>query len=145
MKISVVIPTYNRPDALHRCLNALLDQIGDLSYEIIVVNDGSTVSYDKVIENVQSITSSIPIAFYEQENSGPAKARNYGVEMAEGDYIAFTDDDCAPHPNWLMSFMAHAKEGVVLGGHTINAYRDNLYSEASQVLVHFIYAFFKDN
>lgn len=144
MKISVVIPTYNRPEALHKCLNALFDQKGNLSYEIIVVNDGSTVSYDKVIENVKSNISSIPIAFYSQENSGPAKARNYGVEMAQGDYIAFTDDDCAPHPNWLISFMAHAKEGIVLGGHTINAHRDNLYSEASQLLVHFIYAFFKD-
>ena len=41
----------------------------------------------------QYILASIPIAFYSQENSGPAKARNYGVEMAKGDYIAFTDDD----------------------------------------------------
>ena len=145
MKISVVIPTYDRPEALRSCLNALLHQNGNLSYEIIVVNDGSTVSYDEVIEYVKSIKSSIPIGFYSQENSGPAKARNYGVEMAQGDYIAFTDDDCAPHPNWLTSFMSHAKEDLVLGGHTINAYRDNLYSEASQLLVHFIYAFFKDH
>ena len=144
MKISVVIPTFNRPEALHRCINALLHQEGNLSYEIIVVNDGSTVSYRKVMHDIEAIRTSIPIAFYTQENSGPAKARNYGVEIAQADYIAFTDDDCTPHSNWLMNFMAHAKEDVVLGGHTINAYRDNLYSEASQLLVHFIYAFYMD-
>ena len=144
MKISVVIPTYNRPEALHRCLKALLCQEGNFPYEIIVVNDGSTVSYDDVMRDVKAINSSIHVAFYSQENSGPAKARNYGVEMAQGDYIAFTDDDCAPHSNWLANLIVHAKEDVVLGGHTINAYRSNLYSEASQLLVHFIYAFFKD-
>ena len=104
-----------------------------------MVNDGSTVSYDAVMRDVKASNSPIQVAFYSQENSGPAKARNYGVEVAQGDYIAFTDDDCAPHSNWLANFMVHAKEDVVLGGHTINAYRDNLYSEASQLLVHFIH------
>jgi glycosyltransferase involved in cell wall biosynthesis len=71
-RISVVVPTRDRPDLLQRCLAALEKQT--VPIEIVVVEDA--------------------------EGRGPAWARNEGVRRARGEVICFTDDDCAPFPNW---------------------------------------------
>jgi glycosyltransferase involved in cell wall biosynthesis len=71
-RISVVVPTRDRPELLQRCLVALEKQT--VPVEIVVVEDA--------------------------EGRGPAWARNEGVRRAQGRVICFTDDDCAPFPNW---------------------------------------------
>ncbi len=105
MKISVVIPTYNRPELLMRCINALKDQIFSKDeYEIIVVSDGPDVKTASIIEKLSP--ENIPLLKFHQlqEKAGPAAARNFGWKMAHSQLVAFTDDDCIPDPKWLLSF-----------------------------------------
>lgn len=122
-RISVVVPTFKRPDFLHRCLSALTMQDLDPSnYEIIVVDDAACEStrlqVDQWIARIQSRKScacSIPTIRYlpVTGSHGPAAARNLGWHAARGDIIAFTDDDCIPTPGWLSGGLAAFSDGIV--------------------------------
>jgi glycosyltransferase involved in cell wall biosynthesis len=95
VSVSVIIPTWNGAGRIDRCLAALDNQNFDRSFEIIVVNDGST-------DGTLDIVARYPRArVITQPNAGPAAARNRGAREALGDIIVFTDDDCEPFPNWL--------------------------------------------
>lgn len=89
--ISVVIPAYNAEAIIEKALNSVLEQSVRVD-EILVINDGST---DGTAEKIEQIKKDfpIPIVSVDQTNSGPSKARNHGVKMAKGDYIAFLDSD----------------------------------------------------
>jgi len=139
--ISVIIPTYGRPKQLTRCLESLVKQSLKEPWEIIVVDDGSDLDLTSIID---CINTSIPIRLYKQINSGPAKARNKGAELARGKYLVFTDDDCKPIPNWLENHFLNLNEGVMTGGQTINGIEKNIYCATSQVLLDFLYLFLKD-
>lgn len=96
--ISVIIPTYQRPDLLRRCLHALANQsFSKENYEVIVVSDGPDEITRQTVEQFfkQFIFLSTP------EKKGPAAARNYGWKYASGILIAFTDDDTIPNADWL--------------------------------------------
>ncbi len=85
--ISIIIPTYNVSRFIDQTLESIFDQ--DVTgYEIIVVDDGSTDSTQSVLETYKE-----RISYYCQENRGPAAARNVGIKMAKGKYIAFQDGD----------------------------------------------------
>jgi glycosyltransferase involved in cell wall biosynthesis len=103
-EISVVIPTYRRPDLLQRCLAPLLKQTLDpLLYEIIVVDDGQTEDTRALVENLAAATQGRPRLRYlrPEGTRGPAAARNRGWRAAMGEVVAFTDDDTQPHEDWL--------------------------------------------
>jgi len=87
MKISAVIPTYNSADFIAEAITSILKQSIPV-YEIIVVDDGSS---DNTLAVVQGLSGTI--RYHKQENRGPASARNQGIKMAEGDWIAFLDAD----------------------------------------------------
>lgn len=140
--ISVVIPTYNRPKSLKKCLEALLKQDMQVDWEIIVIDDGSEADLKTIID---SLNHEGRIQYHKQLNQGPATARNKGVSMAKGEFIAFIDDDCMPQKEWLQEHLNMSQEGVIVGGKTINSYRNNLLSESSQVLIDFLYLFFKNS
>jgi GT2 family glycosyltransferase len=79
-----------------------------------------------------------------QDNAGPAAARNAGAARARFDYLAFTDDDCVPHAQWL-SGLASAFEDTpdaVLGGQVVNGLADTPCSEASHQLVEYVVDYF---
>ncbi len=140
---SIVIPTYNRPRQLAACLASLqqLDYPRD-RFEVVIVDDGSHVDLSSV---VSSGKGDLDVRLLSQKNAGPGAARNYGVAQAKGDYIAFTDDDCMPQPDWLSSIAAHLTRSpsALVGGHTLNALTDNPYSSASQQLIDYLYAYFR--
>lgn len=96
---SIVIPTYNRPERLAKCLGAIakLDYPRD-RFEVIVVDDGSDTPLDLIVRPFQEQLS---LTLIRQPNGGPAKARNTGVANAKGQFLTFTDDDCTPDSNWL--------------------------------------------
>ena len=95
MNLSVVVPTYNRSDLLGRALSGLLDQTASPdSYEIVVVDDGSTDATPEAVARVGAPEGRL--RYFRQENKGPAAARNLGVREARGDIILFTGDDCLP-------------------------------------------------
>ena len=87
MKISVIIPTFNRLDLLKRAIDSVLNQ-SIKPYDIIVVDDGST---DSTSEMIQQKYKSINLI--QQKNSGVSAARNNGIKNAQGDWIALLDSD----------------------------------------------------
>lgn len=98
MDVSVIIPVYNTEKYLQDCINSVLAQTG-VSLEIILVNDGSTDSspcicdkYAKRHDNIRAIHI---------KNSGPATAKNEGLKLAHGNYIALTDSDDKMEPMML--------------------------------------------
>jgi GT2 family glycosyltransferase len=95
MDFSVVIPTYNRLDMLLRVLDALQKQVDAPSFETIVINDGSKDDTDRVLRGRNGII------YRAQENSGPGRARNYGVTLAKGRFVIFIGDDTVPEPRFL--------------------------------------------
>ena len=144
LEFSIIIPTYNRPESLRQCLQSItqIDYPCDC-FEVIVVDDGSTVSLDKVIAPFQA---TITLKLITQSNAGPGKARNTGAKAAKGIILAFTDDDCQPASNWLRALASYFRGDVQLaglpmaiGGHTQNLLTQNVYSQASQSLVDYIY------
>lgn len=90
MLISIVIPTYNRVKYLLECVNSILKQ-SHTEFEVIIISDGST---DNSKEEIAKLNDS-RIKFIELDrNYGyPARARNEGIKLSKGDYIAFCDDD----------------------------------------------------
>lgn len=106
MKISVIIPTYQRPQLLLRCVQALMHQVFPKDeYEIIIVSDGPDEKTKQAL--LQAIPTQGPIVRFHSlsKKNGPAAARNYGWRMARSNrLIAFTDDDCIPDPKWLLAF-----------------------------------------
>jgi glycosyltransferase involved in cell wall biosynthesis len=104
LDVSVVVPTYNRADQLARVLQSLSTQTtvtasgAPFSFEIVVVSDGSVDHTPEVIESFRQV---LPLQFIEQENGGPAVARNLGVENANGSLIVFIDDDVVAGPTCL--------------------------------------------
>ena len=94
--VSIIVPSYNGAKRLACCLAALDGQKVTFPFEIIVVLDGSTDNSADVIRQFPGVR------MIGQANAGPAAARNRGVQMARGDLIAFTDDDCVPVETWLV-------------------------------------------
>lgn len=137
IKISVIIPTYNRPKLIENCLDALQKQTFE-DYEIIVVDDGGTIDLSFIEEYFSNTT------YIRQKNSGPALARNRGAAMAKGKYLAFLDDDCEPQPDWLEVLYKYAETNYLIGGQTKNKLVKNNYSEASQLIVSFLIDYFKN-
>jgi len=102
IKISVVIPTCQRPELLTRCLKALKKQRFEKKhFEVIVVSDGrDDVTYRCLKSLIKSQYLNIK-HISTPEKKGPAAARNIGWLESKGRLIAFTDDDCIPDVNWL--------------------------------------------
>ena len=92
MKLSIVIPLYNKEKYIDRCLQSLLNQdLSSSEYEIIIVDDGSTDSSCSIARNYTE--KHVNIHLFRQKNGGPGAARNNGLEAAKGDYIYFLDAD----------------------------------------------------
>lgn len=115
VQISVVVPTYQRPQLLEQCLKSLLAQ--DLSadaFEIIIADDGPSAATEALVQQYASRSASRPEIRYIAVTGphGPAAARNRGWRAAGADIIAFTDDDCQPGPRWLSEGLSVVKQGA---------------------------------
>lgn len=87
--LSIIIPVYNAIPLLERCLDSIFRQETIYSYEVILVDDGSI---DNSVEMIKARKES-NIILFQQQNAGPAAARNKGVELAHGRYCAYLDAD----------------------------------------------------
>jgi len=114
MNVTVIICTYNRANLLKRALNSLVKQTFR-DFETIIVDDGTD---DKIAELCNTMKDKLLNLKYISTggNTGSAYARNKGIEIAKGNFILFTDDDCIPAENWVekLSFYL-AKEPVIAG------------------------------
>ena len=104
-KISVIIPTYKRPQLLLQCINALVQQsMASEYFEIIVVSDGYDIETAKAVASIANSRSSQNIyCIHLPVKAGPAAARNFGALHSNSSLLAFTDDDCLPDKDWVSS------------------------------------------
>lgn len=112
-RVSVIVPHYNMPEALMRCLASLKAQAGADAAEIIVVDNGSTVS----LADVQAAHGDV--RFLSETRAGPGLARNTGVAAARAPVLAFIDADCRAEAGWLdaaVSAIEAAGPRGVVGG-----------------------------
>lgn len=144
-QFSIIIPTYNRPSHLTQFLKACvkLDYPRD-RFEIVIVNDGSPTSMESI---TQCFSNQLRIVLIQQCNSGPAVARNTGAALADGMFLVFMDDDCMPAPDYLTMLDVEFKkfDQLIIGGKTLNALPQNLYSTASQLLIDYLYQYYNIN
>lgn len=91
-KVSIIVPVYNVENYVEKCLQTLVNQTLE-GIEIIVVNDGSTDKSKEIIQRFIKENLSSNIIYLEKENGGLSDARNYGMNYATGEYIAFLDSD----------------------------------------------------
>ncbi len=109
LEFSVVIPTFNRKDVLSEVLDALAWQEAAPAFELVLIDDGST---DGTAAYLANRTFPFPARILHQDNRGPAAARNAGVEVARGRWVAFLGDDTVPRPTWLARHReAHRQRG----------------------------------
>lgn len=102
---SIIVPVYNRPDEVADLL-ASLDAQTDWGFEIILVEDGSTVPCRPQAE---AYKSRMRLKYYYKENEGRSIARNYGIVRADGDFLVFVDSDCVLPPDYIASLRAALK------------------------------------
>jgi glycosyltransferase involved in cell wall biosynthesis len=118
-RLSVCVATYRRPNGLARLLEALRPQVeGKTARELIVVNDGShDAAYDAVLDTHRGWMTYHASA----QNEGIAAVRNRLAALARGEYILYTDDDCAPSAcwiDWADAVLTHNPSLDVLAGTT---------------------------
>ncbi len=139
--VTIVIPTFARPLQLRACLASLAEQTLSDPWEVVVVDDGSPQSLEGV---ALEWMGRLDLRVIRQANAGPAAARNRGVQEARGIWIAFTDDDCRPEPQWLDTLVRSARErpGALVGGTTLNGLDSELFASTSQLIVDLVYTHF---
>jgi GT2 family glycosyltransferase len=118
LKISVVIPTYNRWDQLRQVLDGYRTQtLPPAAFEVLVCDDAST---DQTPAQVTAYATTAPYALRLlpiASNAGPAAARNRGLRAAQAPIVVCTDDDCVPHPALLARHAATVTPTVAAIGH----------------------------
>ncbi len=110
MLFSLIIPVFNRPDEVQE----LLESIAKLNYrdafEVIIVEDGSTLPCKAVVE---SFASQLNCVYFFKENTGPGDSRNFGMKMAKGDYFLIFDSDCILPEDYLSTVSKSLAENYV--------------------------------
>ncbi|MCP4123856.1 MAG: glycosyltransferase [Bacteroidetes bacterium] len=97
MTLSLIVPLFNRPDEIKELLDSLALQT-EKEFEVVVVEDGSDIPSDQIIEAYKDVLN---IHYVTKENGGPGPARNYGAKHAEGNYLIFLDSDCIIPPDYI--------------------------------------------
>ncbi|MGV9002872.1 glycosyltransferase [Flavobacterium sp.] len=98
MHFSIIIPVFNRPEELEELLFSLSRLEYDKQYEVVIVEDGSTLMSDTICSKFKA---DINISYHYKENSGPGDSRNFGMKVAKGNYFIIFDSDCLIPPHYL--------------------------------------------
>ena len=99
--ISVIICTRNRAQSLSRCLESVSKMIAPFPWELIIVDNGSSDNTSDVVFKFKK-THNLYVKYTYAEKPGLGRARNFGIRLAEGEIIVFTDDDCYPESDYLI-------------------------------------------
>lgn len=90
IKFSIIVPVYNRPQEVDELLASLVSQTVK-DFEVVIVDDGSTVPCDSIVERYKE---ALEVRYFSKLNSGPGQTRNYGAERSRGEYLIILDSDC---------------------------------------------------
>jgi len=120
MLISVIVTTYNRPDALSMVIRALFDQI-DPNFEVIIADDGSAQPTHEAISKFRhsphaSGLKKLVHAWQPDAGFRASAVRNLGVAAAQGEYLIFLDGDCIPRPDFVARHRLLAERGFMVSG-----------------------------
>lgn len=141
--ISVVIATRGRAPELERCLLALSAQtVASADFEVVVCDDGSDEPIAGALAPVLAeVRGKVGVRLMRQDHSGPAVARNRGAAVAAGRWLAFTDDDCSPAPDWLERLLARfaASPDALIGGGLCTPSDAAPCDRATQQIMDFVY------
>jgi len=110
--ISVIIPVFNRPPELDELLASLVNQ-SDKAFEVVVVDDGSEVRSDHIVDRYED---KLNIRYFYKENSGPGQSRNFGCEQTDANFLVFFDSDCIIPPDYMKSLKAGLDHLQAFGG-----------------------------
>lgn len=95
---SIIVPVYNRPDEVNELLESLTKQTYEHCFEIIIVEDGSTLKCDSI---VKKFATQLNVIYVYKDNSGAGASRNYGMHLAKGNYFIILDSDVLVPKNYL--------------------------------------------
>lgn len=109
INLSIVIPVYNRPTEVDELLRSLSNQTNK-NFEVIIVDDGSTIKCDNQVEKYKSLLN---IKYFYKQNSGPGPTRNYGTEKANGNYIIYLDSDCVLPTHYIQTIQDRLRKKFV--------------------------------
>jgi glycosyltransferase involved in cell wall biosynthesis len=120
MLISVIVTTYNRPDALSAVIRALLDQT-DPNFEVVIADDGSGQPTRDALAAFRNAAHSSGLkrlvhAWQPDDGFRASAARNLGVYVSKGDYLVFLDGDCVPRPDFIARHRLLAEKGFMVSG-----------------------------
>ena len=130
IKVSVIIPTYNRKKILEDAIRSLFNQTYPKDkYEIIVCDDGSTDGTEETVKELMK-NSPCELRYFKVQSKykGPAFPRNVGIKNARAEIIGFTDDDCVTSPTWIeqaMPYFKNKKIGAIQGFVAPQKYKPN--------------------
>ena len=111
VKLSFIIPAYNCENYLRKCVESIIQQ-NIKSYEILIINDGSTdATLDIALQLEKEYIDYVKV--YSQTNNGAAAARNSGLRLSSGEYIVFVDSDDMIYGNSLDKCISKMEENNV--------------------------------
>jgi glycosyltransferase involved in cell wall biosynthesis len=110
MNFSIIVPVFNRPEEVEELLESLTKQTYQSAFEVVIVEDGSTID---CADAIQKFDSKLNIKFFFKENSGPGDSRNFGMRNSKGDYFLIFDSDCIIPPEYLTEVEASLKTQYV--------------------------------
>jgi len=110
LSFSFIIPVFNRPDEVQELLNSFKILKGAEGIEIIIVEDGSNIKCDKIIDLFKP---DLNIKYFFKDNSGPGDSRNFGMRQAKGNYYIILDSDCLLPENYLDVVKDNLRENYV--------------------------------
>ncbi len=124
VRISIIVPVFNRAATIVLLLDYLCRQsLPQKTYEVIVVDDGSTDGTSDVVAKYVGEHSDVQLRCLVQANAGPAAARNHGARIAKGEMLFFIDSDVVPGVYWLRMHMKVWEQfpalGAVYGGQRV--------------------------
>lgn len=106
LKYSFIIPVYNRPQEIKELLESFDNLEGYFDYEIVIIEDGSKISSEKIIKEFED---RLTILYYYKDNSGPGDSRNFGMKKANGNYFIILDSDVIIPKQYLVEVDAALK------------------------------------
>lgn len=109
VKLSIIVPVYNRPDEVSELLESLSKQT-DKDFEVLIIEDGSSLKCDEVCKAYEG---KLDLHYYFKPNSGRSETRNYGMDRASGNYFIIFDSDCIMPSEYIETVKRYLNEDYV--------------------------------